>query len=209
MKCILLHGLGQAASSWDGMIAHMNDSYDILSPDLSDLLGNKASRYSNLYQEVEKYCNSLNEPLNLCGLSLGGVLAMQYSIENPDKVNSLVLIGVQYIMPKKLLRFQNMVFSVLPNSFFQKLGFTKAGFLDLSKSMMNLDFQEDVKYIRCPTLILCGMKDKANKKASLQLQKRIPQAEISIIENAGHEVNVDTPLELSMELNAFLQKNGC
>ena len=34
--------------------------------------------------------------LNLCGLSLGAVLALNYAIDFPKKVNSLILIAPQY-----------------------------------------------------------------------------------------------------------------
>ena len=49
--------------------------------------------YDTLYRTLETYCEQFEEPLNICGLSLGGILAMQYAIEHPEKMNSLVLIG--------------------------------------------------------------------------------------------------------------------
>ncbi|EGT3735174.1 alpha/beta hydrolase [Clostridioides difficile] len=205
MKHILLHGLGQASSSWNNTVETMNSEFDILCPNLSDWLSNKKPCYSNLYQALETYCAQFSEPLNLCGLSLGGILALQYGIEHPKKVNSLVLIGTQYIMPKRLLQVQNMIFHIMPNFTFQKMGFEKMDFIKLSKSMMDLDFQNDLSKIRCQVLIICGDKDKVNKSASLQLKKMIPHAEISIIANAGHEVNLDNPVELGKELNDFFK----
>ena len=35
----------------------------------------------------------------LCGLSLGGVLALNYAIEHPEKIKGMVLIATQYKMP--------------------------------------------------------------------------------------------------------------
>ena len=34
--------------------------------------------YDTLYRTLETYCEQFEEPLNICGLSLGGILAMQY-----------------------------------------------------------------------------------------------------------------------------------
>ncbi|HJA39976.1 MAG TPA: alpha/beta hydrolase [Firmicutes bacterium] len=206
MKYILLHGLGQASSSWKDTVEAMDSQFDILCPDLSQWLCNKKACYANLYQAFKAYCEPFREPLNLCGLSLGGILALQYGIEHPKKVNSLVLIGTQYTMPKRLLQVQNVIFRILPNSSFQKMGFGKMDFINLSKSMMDLDFQDDLRKIRCRVLVICGDKDKANKSASLRLKKQIPHAEISIIAHAGHEVNLDNPAELGKELNAFFKK---
>ena len=54
---------------------------------------------------------------------LGGILAMQYAIEHPEKMNSLVLIGTQYEMPKYLLKMQNLIFRIMPCSAFEKMGY--------------------------------------------------------------------------------------
>ena len=49
-------------------------------------------------------------------------------------------------------------------------------------------------------------KDKINKKASLELQQQIENAEIAIIENAGHEVNTDNPTLLGQKLNGSFKQ---
>ncbi len=206
MKYILLHGLGQTSSSWNNTIETMENKSDILCPNLLDLLCGKEVTYSNLYKAFSEYCMSVTEPLNVCGLSLGGILALQYGIENPQKVNSMVLIGTQYIMPKGLLKFQNVIFHIVPNSTFKKMGCEKKDFINLTKSMMDLNFQKDLHLISCPVLVICGGRDKANKPASLQLKEHIPNVEISIINNAGHEVNIDTPKKLGEILNAFFER---
>lgn len=206
MKYILLHGLGQTSLSWENAVREIDHEFDVVCPDLSEWLFNTEPCYSNLYRALEKYCNQFQEPLNLCGLSLGGILALQYAIEHGDQLNSLVLIGTQSCMPKYLLKFQNMIFHLMPNSIFSKMGFRKNDVIRLSKSMMDLDFRHDLKKISCQVLIVCGEKDKANKSASLELNKQIPQAELAIIANAGHEVNSENPVELGKTLNTFFIK---
>ncbi len=133
---------------------------------------------------------------------------MQYAIEHPTKINALILIGAQIAMPKTLLKFQNLIFRFMPESAFRNMGVDKSGVIKLSKSMMDLDFRREVKKIACPTLIICGEKDKANKTAALELQEQIPGAELSIIPNAGHEVNMDKPMELGKKIREFLCRSG-
>ena len=94
---------------------------------------------------VRKYCSNLSEPLDLCGLSLGAVLSLNYAIDNPEKINSLILIAPQYNMPKTLLKIQNIIFHFMPNSAFSKIGLTKKGFIEFTNSMMNIDFSENIK----------------------------------------------------------------
>lgn len=196
MKYIFVHGLGQNASSWNKTIAELNEEMDIRCPELSVMLENEEVTYDNLYKAFSEYCNSLSEPINLCGLSLGAILALNYTIDNPAKVKSLILIGGQYKMPKLILSFQNMVFKCLPNKLFVKMGLSKNQVIKLTKSMLDLDFSTQIADVECPTMIICGEKDKANKKAAQELANAIPQAQLEIIQGAGHEVNTQAPMQL-------------
>lgn len=203
MKYILLHGLGQTASSWEKTVNELQNKADAVCPDLFSLLQGEEINYSNLYQAFCRYCEPFPEPFAVCGLSLGGILVLQYGIENPQKVNSMVLIGTQYVMPKKLLKFQNMLFRVMPKRTFMSIGLAKNEVIRLSESMMDLDFRKDLHKIKCPLLLLCGDRDKPNIRASLNLKKRIPDADFAVIEKAGHEVNIDAPKSLGAVLNDF------
>ncbi|MGN0676428.1 MAG: alpha/beta fold hydrolase [Ruminococcus sp.] len=201
MKTILLHGLGQDSSIWNNMIENQEN---IICPNLPDFLKEKEASWNNFYNSFENYCKSIPDKINICGLSLGGILALQYGIKNPDKINSMILIGTQYTMPKMLLKIQNVIFRFMPESKFKETGFSKNDFIKLSESMMNLDFSENLKNIKFPVLVVCGEKDKPNMKASLNISKMIPDAELSIVKNSGHEVNRDNPEELKNILNRFL-----
>ena len=75
--------------------------------------------------------------------------------------------------------------------------------ITLTKSMMDLDFTTCLKKITCPTLVVCGEKDKANRKASVQLKTLLLNANLIFIERAGHEVNIDAPNALANVLSAF------
>lgn len=199
----MLHGLGQSAASWDNTVKYMGRAEDIRCPDLSKWVESGSVCYANLYEGLEQYCAQIEGPLNLCGLSLGGILALQYGIEHPDRVNSLVLIGTQYTMPKGLLKFQNVLFHLMPKRSFEDIGFQKADFINLCKSMLELDFTAKIGRIHCPALVICGEKDRANKAASLQIKNQIPDAELLLIPGAGHEVNQDAPEELGKAIDIF------
>lgn len=174
MSYILLHGLGQTSSSWNETIQTLNEDRNIFCPDLSDWIKGKQPCYDTLYKAFEKYCEQFDDTLCLVGLSLGGILAMQYSMEHSEKVKSLVLIGTQYKMPRRLLKLQNVLFHLMPDSEFSKIGFQKSDFISLCKSMMDLDFSHQLKDIRCKVLVVCGEKDRVNRSASLQLAELIP-----------------------------------
>lgn len=203
MANIFIHGLGQTSASWERTLQGLEVSKDIYCPDLSTILGEGEISYSQLYSGFSTYCGKIAEKVNLCGLSLGGVLALHYAVENPKKVNSLILIGTQYRMPKKLLALQNKIFKLMPKKMFKEMGFGKEGIIALSQSMMDIDFTSELKNIQCPVLLLCGKKDSANRKAAVSMSKELINSKLVYIENAGHEANTDNPQRLAELINGF------
>jgi pimeloyl-ACP methyl ester carboxylesterase len=207
MKYIFINGLGQNSSSWEKTISYIERIADIANPDLFELLQDKKTTYNNLYSAFCEYLEESSEPVVLIGLSLGAILALNYTIEHPRSVHSLVLIGAQYKMPKLLLKVQNIIFRFMPESSFQKIGSSKNDFILLSKSMMEIDFSKDLKKVQCNTLVLCGEKDIVNKWAAKKLAEKIPKSEIGTVMDAGHEINMDAPEKLASIINEFLRKH--
>lgn len=106
-------------------------------------------------------------------------------------------------MPKRLLQFQNLIFRFMPKSMFQQMGFKKAEFLQLCRTMMSLDFSKLLIKISCPTLIICGEKDSANKNVSMKMADMIGNAKLQIVNGVGHEINVEAPEKLAKILENF------
>ena len=151
---------------------------------------------------VEKRYTDVKEAFRICGLSLGAVLALDYAIHHKGKVDSLILIGVQYKTPALLIDFQNFIFRCMPEKAFSDMGVSKQDMIRLCHSMRSLDFTTRLKEISCPVKILCGEKDRANLKASRQLSELLPQAELHIIPGAGHEINKCAPETIADILNS-------
>ena len=100
---MLLHGLGQNSDSWKQVIDCLptEQKEELHTPDLFAL--SEEISYEGLYRGWEQNCQKLPGRLHLCGLSLGAVLALDYTIRHPQRVESLVLIAGQYRSPKFLL----------------------------------------------------------------------------------------------------------
>ena len=202
-KTILIHGSGHKADSWKETISYLEQREDILSPELSNLLDGREASFSNLRTAFAQYCAQIGGPVHLCGLSLGGILALDYALEHPENVRTLVLIGTPHKVPKGAFALQNMVFRLLPKSMFKSMAFDKKNTFALGNTMKDLDFSGRVGEIRCPTLILCGEKDSANLKSAHFLAQHIPGAELQVLENTGHVVNEENPKALAEQLNEF------
>lgn len=203
MKFIFVHGMGHTAASWEETISYMKNKQDIVCPDLPAILNGKEASYPNLCSAFAEYCNQFEEQIHLCGLSLGGVLALDYSLKFPEKVKSLVLIGTPHKIPKFMLSVQNVIFRFFPKSMFDGMVFDKNATSVLTNSMRELDFTDKVKMVQCPTLVLCGEKDSANKKSAYYLAENIPHAELKVIKNTGHIVNEENPKGLAEILDSW------
>ena len=167
------------------------------------MLEGKAATYGELYTAFSEECDKENDEIVLCGLSLGAVLALNYAIDHPDKVKALVLIAAQYKMPKKLLKFQNMLFRFMPNATFKQFGFKKADVLSLCDTMAELDFRDSLCKVSCPVLIVCGEKDDANKKASKELVSYLNNSCYRELLKTSHEANIEAPEGLAAVLQRF------
>lgn len=206
MKMIFVHGSGQKAISWQKTVSHIKYKSDVLCPDLSFLLNGKEATYANLYASFVEYCSKIDGQIHLCGISLGGILELDYALNFPEKVKSLVLIGTPHKVPKVAFAIQNVLFKLLPKSVFYNMAFDKKNTFALGKSMKNLDFSSKVKNIKCPTLIICGKKDSANIKSAYYLSQNITNSQLKIIENTGHVVNEENPKVLARILEGFFNQ---
>lgn len=207
MGKVFVHGLGQTPESWEAVLPYINETEKCVCPDLIEAVKKQKVNYKNLYNAFSELCDRQDGSIDLCGLSLGGVLALNYAIEKPKKIKSLVLIATPYKMPKMLLKLQNICFRFMPKSMFQRMGFEKKDYIGLCKSMMDLDFTDRLGNISCSVLIVCGEKDNANEKASKELVQLLQNARLEIVSGAGHEVNVEVPDKLGKLLEQFYEIN--
>ena len=202
MTTVFLHGLGQTKESWEPVLVGLPEG-DYRCLCLSGLLQGKEATFENLYSAIESYCGGIDGKFCLCGLSLGAELALQYAIDHSERLHSVVLIACQYKMPKLLLALQNVLFRFMPEENFQGLGFSKHDFSLLCRTTGRQNFSKGLEQISCPSLILCGGKDSSNRKASAQLSQKLSGSTLAILPGSGHEVNKDSPEQLSQLLRDF------
>lgn len=210
MVNILVHGLGQDEKSWQEVKKQLNDDgIKVETPDLFSIVKKYQVNYDNMYKTFADYCNSFNEKINLVGLSLGGVLSIDYITEFPEKINSIILIGTPYEIPKTIFTIQNIIYKFMPKKIFEKIGCSKKDMIRLLDSMKNLSIPDKVPSIKSKTLIICGEKEKdnINMKSAKKLNEVIYNSKFEIIENAGHEVNIDNPKKLANIICDFWKEN--
>ncbi|MSR93652.1 alpha/beta hydrolase [Clostridiaceae bacterium 68-1-5] len=204
MTKIFIHGLGQSVSAWDGIKEHIEGKAKYI--DLIECDVESEDVYQALYNLICKECNDEAGKVDLCGLSLGGLLAMQYATEFPNKVRSLVLINSPYKVSNILLRLQQNIFRFMPSVLF-KQGFSKTDSLKILDAIKKNN-SIIVERIEASTLIIYGERDHANKKSAFELSKDIFNAKLVKIEKANHQINIEQPLKLAYAINLFWEEVG-
>ncbi len=95
---VLLHGAGGGAVLWGPIIDLLSRHFHVIAPDVVGY--GESDKPDALYDKKFfstwfcKFCDSLNiEKINLLGNSQGGAIAMQFTLDNPDRVKKLILVG--------------------------------------------------------------------------------------------------------------------
>lgn len=207
MKLIFLHGLGQIPEDWETVMNEVKLSDTIAVPLFSDISQTDLIDLATLNKKLSAVLDDLNEPYLLCGLSLGGVLALQQATRKQPFLKGVIASGVQYKSPNKyLLTIQNLIFRLMPKKSFQNMNVTKKQLIGLVNSMRHLNLKEDLSNVTIPFLLMCGSKDRANLSAAKELSLIMNQSTLKIISNGGHELNREQPKEFANAINNFLKE---
>lgn len=205
---VFIHGLGQEPTAWKiiGEILELEQAEYPNLPDLWKKAGFSSDRkltWPALYRCFIRYLSTLQVPFHLCGLSLGAELALQYASDHPEHVSSLVLAAPVIKAPRTLLKIQNGIFRLLPDSQFPETGFSRKDFLSLCASMADLDFSSRMKKLSMPVLLLAGERDKLSCKTCRIWGIVPPKGQFSILDEGDHEINLENPEKTAGILSSF------
>jgi len=165
---------------------------------------------------------------HVCGLSLGGVVAIALHHAWPERVTSLILADTFADHPEgqaiydRSAASENMralaesrvdVLMAQPadpavrNEVIETMArIEPAAYLVGAEAVWLANQVERVHDIRVPTLVLCGAEDKITPPAlSVALQRLIPGAQYQAIERAGHLSNIERPEEFNTMVGAFIR----
>lgn len=142
----------------------------------------------------------------ICGLSLGAAIAAQHALTYPDTEIKYIFSSFHPSPPKTVMAIQTVVFSLFWRIIQSKMevNIEKKQFLSILKSVKDRDFSADLPQLKQKSLFIAGEKDGLHVRAAQYFEKKIPDNEIKIIENAGHEINKDKPKKLAKTISEFI-----
>jgi 3-oxoadipate enol-lactonase len=184
---VLLHGMGTGPEAWRAQVDAFNPSRRVLAPAVR-----LTSEFSIASEAARLWQVTDSTPVDLCGLSLGALIALRAALDEPQRVRRLVLCAGFSSLPLPLRALQAVLGAVAPSA--------RAVF----REGRRFDVTHELDRITMPTLVLCGERDWANRRLSKALAERITTAELRVIPGAGHVANVDAPAAFNDALRSFL-----
>lgn len=162
------------------------------------------------------------EKIDLVGWSLGGCLAVQYSLMHPTKVNSLFLINTAakfsedffdrtLTLQSELSAFKEELEIVFGPS--QKAGDQLSGNLKMNTMKFYFDYltEFDVVHqlgnITVPAQYIFGAQDPVIQRGHAKEFRRMKNLKFSIYENQGHFIPLTNADRFNQELIAFLKNS--
>lgn len=238
---VFINSLGTDLRIWDDVLSHLDGELPIIRYDkrghgLSDA---PAGPYT-----IRQHTGDLEALLEylecseviVVGISVGGMIALDYAVRNPDALAALVLcdtaakIGTAEGWNQRIRSVQEhglpeMAEVILARwfapSFAQErpadyrgycnmLARTSTeGYVATCAALRDADLRESVSAIQAKTLVLCGAEDPSTPPATVQrLAGRLPNAQFDVIPGAAHLPCSEQPEATAARINRFLQENG-
>jgi len=229
---LLLHGLFGALSNWQGVIDHFSQQYRVIIPlmPIHDMPIKEAG-CEGLTVFIEEFIDYVNlDKFSLIGNSLGGHVALIYTLKHPEKVQRLILTGssglfensmggsypkrgnyeyikerVEYTFYDPKTASKELVDEVfeITNSIPKVMRI-----IAIAKSAQRNNMAKDIVRIEKPTLLIWGLNDTITPPhVGHEFNSLIKHSELQFIDHCCHAPMMEQPVEFNRILDQWLGKN--
>lgn len=233
---VFLHGVGSDKSAWRPQLECFGKVRRTIAFDYPGYGDSDPAREGTTRDDYAAAILSAMTELgvaqaHICGLSLGGVVAVSMYDAAPDRCASLILADTFAEHPDGYAIFERSRTALETGSLRQMADgrvdvllaqpadpalrsevvetmarIEPAAYLIGANAVWLADQRERAKAIRAPTLVLCGAEDRVTPPAlSTALTKLIPGAQLETIERAGHLANLEQPDAFNTVVGAFVR----
>ena len=208
---VLLHGNSQAIVVFTDLIPELAKRYKVIAIDtrLQGKSGDDGTRltYELFAEDVKGVLDHLKlEKVNLFGWSDGGNTGLILAGKYPHRIKTLMTMGANLqpdtasVKPEILNLLAAEIAKLPPEKTREKRLWT----LCLEEPHISV---EQVKKIKCPTLVMAGDNDMIQDAHTRFIASTIPRGELLIFENATHFAPTEIPVKFREAMETFLQKH--
>jgi 3-oxoadipate enol-lactonase len=203
---VLLHGSGRAGRMWGPELADLSAGWHVLAPDLPGF-GRSDGPFTiaGAAQAVSDVIAVQTAPVHLCGLSLGGVVAIRVAAQLGAQVASLVVTGTPVApgrdLPLALRRFRRVPGPLLP-LFSDVSG--RREWLHMLDELEHTDLRGYLPQVTARALVVCGSRDWRAMPAACELAGGLPDGRLWIAPHQGHSWPSTSPELFSKVITGFI-----
>lgn len=208
---VFIHGGGLESGSWHYQAAYFSKRYQVIA---YDIRGHGKSEVQEESYSIVDCVEDLRQLLDhlevqqacLAGLSMGGNIALSYTLDYPDRVNALILTGSNAgLMLESVVNFGKVTLDKLRNS--QETDIAIRYMRAIEANVTRPDLTDRLSEITKPVLIIVGDQDKATPPhLSERMHRRIADSQMVVIPNCGHKCHEEQPDTFNSILSDFLQR---
>ncbi len=227
---LLLHGLFGALSNWEGVVHCFKDRYRVLIPLLPIYdMPLKQAGLEGLVSFIDEFVNHMGlGNLTIMGNSLGGHLALIYTLNHPQKVSRLILTGSSGLFensmggsfPKR--GDYNYIKERVEYTFYDPNTATK-DYVDevfettksipkamrivaIAKSAQRHNMASEIPRIKVPSLLIWGLNDTITPPmVAHEFNRLIPGSKLQFIDKCCHAPMMEHPEEFNEILENYLK----
>ena len=229
---LLLHGLFGALSNWDGVVKRFRTKYRVLIPLLPiNEMPLKQAGLEGLVEFVENFVDWKGlSNMTVMGNSLGGHLALMFTLSKPEKVSKLILTGssglfensmggsfpkrgdYKYIKERVEYTFYdpNTISKDYVDEVFETTkSIPKAmRIVAIAKSAQRNNMAKEIPNIKAPTLLIWGLNDTITPPmVAHEFNRLIPNSKLRFIDKCCHAPMMEHPDKFNDLIEEFLEED--
>jgi 2-hydroxy-6-oxonona-2,4-dienedioate hydrolase len=231
---VLLHGLFGSPDNWKQIMEDLADDYYFFAVQFP--IDHGEGRCHRKFRGVDQLTDYVEEIIDelqldkaiLCGNSLGGQVAVDYSLRHPDRVDRLIITGSAGLFERNLndgkrpqidrdsirLRAREIFYDerhcteeivedvhrMLHDRRFARF------LIRVAKATRDRNMKEDLSQLHMPTQIIWGRNDIITPPfVAEEFHEGIPNARLCYIEECGHAPPIEQPSEFARLMREFLE----
>jgi pimeloyl-ACP methyl ester carboxylesterase len=235
---VLIHGLGSSTRDWEKQVTELSKDWRVIT---FDVRGHGKSNKPPGPYSIPQFSDDTAElirqldlgPVPVVGLSMGGMIAFQLAIDEPQLVHSLVIVNSTPEVKLTTLRARwEFLFRKLTVRLFgmHKMGEIlakrllpkpeqeallrilvnrwaendKRAYLASLNAIIGWSVADRIAAIDCPTLVVTADQDYSPVAHKEDYAARMQNARVSVIDDSRHMLPLERPREFNSALIAFL-----
>lgn len=235
-----VHQLGGDLSVWDQLAGYFRDDYTVLRYDVrghgETAVSAQAFSVGDLANDLAALLDALGAPsTHLVGMSMGGMIAQQFALDHPSRIDSLTIAdsqaatlpenraiwdqraqaartdGMAALVDSTLSRWLTPDFRAAHPEAVEQIGEVLAdtlpeGYAMACIALRDFDIRSKLQGIRCPTLTVAGRHDAGTPPAVTRaIAEAIDGASFELLD-AAHLAPIEQSHRFAALLEAFLER---